>query len=481
MSDTALAKLDPHGRAEYWASLALRRSKGLGPCTIHQLLLHFGSAYEAVHHVAQWNKARVNPEKGAALASDDWREAARPEWEDSRDLDGEILLWTDPRYPASLRELPDAPALLYCRGDISLLNNPCVGVVGSRACLPRSLTIAHTMSKQLAESGVTVVSGMARGIDYAAHSGALSEKGGTIAVLGSGLDIIYPPSHSDLYRALGVRGLLVSEFPPGSMPQGLFFPIRNRIISGLSLGVIVVEAAQRSGSLVTSRLALEQNRAVYAVPPDWLEHSENGEADSAERAGAGCATLIAQGAKPVRHAADVLTDLAPLLHAGLRRSVATKSEADDNEEPDNNDACTADIFPRLYAKVLRVENRERKDAQQAKDNAAQNPVLGTTATIIAKAATKPRTKPAAKKIKPTVATMQAAPHSPPDSPEAFVLDLLRQGPQHPDDILGAILAAANRFSFLDPAMNAGSLSALLIMQEVRGAIKLLPGQMYTLP
>lgn len=474
MTATALAKLDPHGRAEYWAALALRHTKGLGARSIRQLLSHFGSAYDAVHQVARWSEARVSTDKGAALARDDWRESARPEWEDSRDLDGDILLWTDPRYPASLRELPDAPALLYCRGDISLLNNPCVGVVGSRICLPRSLTIAHSMSQQLAESGVTVVSGMARGIDYAAHSGALTAQGGTIAVLGSGLDIIYPPSHSDLYRALGVRGLLVSEFAPGTLPQGTLFPIRNRIISGLSLGIVVVEAAQRSGSLVTSRLALEQNRAVYAVPPDWLERGESNDEASTERAGEGCASLIEQGAKAVHNAAEVLADLAPLLRSSLTFAPASLLN-DLFPTPVSTDI---DPFPGLYAKVLRVENKERQDAQMVKDGKnivgnTKTALAGTRAKVIGKAAAKPNPK---SNTKPKL-----APQTPPDSPETFVLDLLRQGPLHPDDILAVIHEAANGHTFLDPNMNAGSLSALLIMHEVRGAIRLLPGQMYSLP
>ena len=131
---SALSKLDETARAEYWAALALRRSKGLGARSIRRLLGRFGSAFAAVHNVARWNEAGVPVSKGAALESDAWRREARPEWEDSRDLDGSILLWTDPRYPSRLRELPDAPALLYARGDLSLLDNACVAVVGSRAC-----------------------------------------------------------------------------------------------------------------------------------------------------------------------------------------------------------------------------------------------------------------------------------------------------------------------------------------------------------
>ena len=265
-AQTALGRLDGAARAEYWAALALRRTKGLGARSICRLLSCFGSAYTAVHNITRWKEAGIPPARGESLAGNAWRREARPEWEDSQDLDGHILLWTDPRYPALLRNVPDAPALLYARGDISLLQNPCVAIVGSRACSRKNLHLSHDIARDLSLCGITVASGMARGIDHAAYVGAMREKGRSIAVLGAGLDVIYPPRHKDLYHAMGETGLLLSEFPPGSQPEGPHFHIRNRIISGLSLGVLVVEAARHSGSLITARLALDQNRTVYAVP-----------------------------------------------------------------------------------------------------------------------------------------------------------------------------------------------------------------------
>ena len=198
--------------------------------------------------------------------SEKWREPARKEWDATRKLAGTVLLWTDSRYPALLKDLPDAPIRLYCQGDMSLLGNPCVSIVGTRTCSREGIRAAQAIASGLAASGITVVSGLAIGIDKQAHLAALDLPGGTIAVLGAGPDVCYPKENDGLRRSIIQRGLLISEYAPGTLPDPRHFPIRNRIISGLSLGVVVVEAALRSGSLITARLALEQNRAVYAVP-----------------------------------------------------------------------------------------------------------------------------------------------------------------------------------------------------------------------
>lgn len=418
---TALSRLDEAARAEYWAALALRRTRGLGARSIRRLLGRFGSAFAAVHNVARWGEAGVPVSKGADLAGDAWRREARPEWEDSRDLDGFILLWTDPRYPAPLRELPDSPALLYARGDLSLLDNVCVAVVGSRACSPDNLRRTHTLARELSACGITVVSGLARGIDCAAHKAALPEQGRTMAVLGAGLDVIYPPENRDLYQAVGVKGLLLSEFPPGTRPEGPHFPIRNRIISGLSLGVVVVEAAQRSGSLITARLALEQNRAVYAVPPPGWEDPAEADNDTPDGAqpGApeaappldGCARLLAEGARPARTAADILADLLPQLRPLLDRVPAEQALP---EQP--------------------------------------GPPLRPRRQIVPEAAPPERAVPA---------------HAP-DSAEGRAVALLRaSGPLHIDDVLPHM-----------PDQDAGTLSALLLMLELEGAVRRLPGAVY---
>ncbi len=418
---TALSRLDEAARAEYWAALALRRTRGLGARSIRRLLGHFGSAFAAVHNVARWAEAGVPISKGASLGGGAWRREARPEWEDSRDLDGSILLWTDARYPSLLRQLPDAPALLYARGDMSLLDNACVAVVGSRACSPDNLRRTHALARELSACGVTVVSGLARGIDCAAHKAALPEQGRTIAVLGAGLDVVYPPENRELYHAVGIKGLLLSEFPPGTRPEGPHFPIRNRIISGLALGVVVVEAAPRSGSLITARLALNQNRVVYAVPPPgWpppLLTDEPHDPDTknmmAERAQDldGCARLLAEGARPVLAAADILTDLLPQLRSLLDRVPAERPLPSERQ---------AALHPR--------------------------------------AAVTPNAAP----------PKQNPPAYDPDSTEGRVVAVLQnRGSLHIDDLLALL-----------PDQDAGALSALLLMLELNGAVRRLPGAVY---
>lgn len=321
---SALAGLSSADRQEYWAALALRNLKGLGARSIRRLLFYFGGAFAAVQAVDKWREAGVSPERGRGLRQAEWRAKARPEWESSRDLAGQIILWTSPLYPALLRQLPDAPALLYVRGDLELLQRPCVALVGSRACSRKAAARIGEIAAELAASGITVVSGLARGIDAAAHRAALGQPGSTIAVMGAGLDVVYPPEHLELYRQLGQIGLLISEFPPGTPPDGRHFPVRNRIISGLSLGVMVGEAAIRSGSLVTARLALEQNRSVYVLSDPGEVESAEGSFDQAASQDleqglgleqSGCALLRADGAKPCCSGSDILLDLLPQLEA----------------------------------------------------------------------------------------------------------------------------------------------------------------------
>lgn len=301
----ALERLSEEQRREYWACLALRHAPGLGARSCKKLLTAFGSAYAAVHKTGKWQQAGI-PNRSAGIDSNAWRSSARLEWEAARNLDAEIVLWTDCRYPPRLRELPDAPVLLYARGALSLLPADSVAVVGMRRCSPEGRRAAAFLAEGLAGAGIAVVSGLAQGVDREAHRAALPLPGSSIAVLGTGLDVQYPAGNADLYAAMQHRGLLLSEFAPGTPPVAANFPVRNRIISGLSLGVVVVEAALRSGSLITARLALEQNRSVYAVP---------GAVDAP--ASAGCRELIRHGAQPVFDVADILADLKDLLRAGL--------------------------------------------------------------------------------------------------------------------------------------------------------------------
>jgi len=243
---------------------------GVGPRAAARLLERFGSA-EGVFGAlrSELERLRLRPEAVESIALRDRHAAAEVELERLRALGGaEVLALDDGAYPALLREIPDPPITLYARGAWrECLEAPCVGVVGSRRCSTYGQNVAHLLARELASRGLTVVSGLARGIDAAAHRGALEAGGRTAAVLGTGLDEVYPRDHRRLAdEILGKGGALVTQFPLGTPPAAENFPYRNRIISGLSLGVVVVEASELSGSLITARLALEQGREVFAVP-----------------------------------------------------------------------------------------------------------------------------------------------------------------------------------------------------------------------
>ena len=204
----------------------------------------------------------------------------------------------DDDYPSWLKEIIDPPLALFYRGDLSLVRQPMVAVVGSRRASPYGLNAARELARQLVTAGVAVVSGLARGIDAAAHEAALSASGRTIAVLGTGIDVVYPRSHRRLARAIEENGLVLSEFAPGTPPLAQNFPIRNRVISGLSLGVVIVEATSRSGSLITARTAAEQGREVFAVPGSIFAAGTEG-----------THRLIQYGAKLVHDVDDILEEL----------------------------------------------------------------------------------------------------------------------------------------------------------------------------
>ena len=213
-----------------------------------------------------------------------------------------LLTQADPAFPDTLRALPDAPAALFCEGDPDLLSTLQLAIVGSRNPTPAGERHAFQFARALAGRGLAICSGLALGIDGAAHRGALAADGLTLAVTGCGLDICYPASHQALARDIAQRGLLLSEYPPGTAPQRENFPRRNRLISGLSFGTLVVEAAPRSGSLITARLAAEQGREVFAIP---------GSVDNP--LARGCHRLIRAGAKLVETADDVLEELGPMM------------------------------------------------------------------------------------------------------------------------------------------------------------------------
>lgn len=219
-----------------------------------------------------------------------------------------ILTLADDAYPRSLLSIADPPCLLYAKGDLRLLTRPSLAIVGSRNATPGGLQNATRFARALAGSGFCIVSGLALGIDAAAHEGALAAAGGTVAVIGTGIDRVYPARHQSLARRIVEHGLIVSEFPLGSKPLAANFPRRNRIISGLSLGVLVVEAALESGSLITARLAADQGREVFAIPGSI--HSPQTK---------GCHRLIKQGAKLVESAEDLLEELGPPWGTGFPR------------------------------------------------------------------------------------------------------------------------------------------------------------------
>jgi len=209
-----------------------------------------------------------------------------------------LLTPSSPEFPESLRAIPDSPVLLYCRGTLDWLTHPAVAIIGARTATDYGKRVAANLAAELAGQGIVTVSGAAYGIDAAAHRGALAAGGGTVAVLGCGIDVVYPRTHADLFRDIAGNGLLLTEYSLGTKPEGYRFPARNRIISGLTKGVVVVEATEKSGSLITARLALDQGREVFAVP---------GRIDSPKSAGAH--RLIQQGAHLVQSVDDIFEGL----------------------------------------------------------------------------------------------------------------------------------------------------------------------------
>ena len=284
--------------------VALMMTAGVGPLTSRALLDHFGTAGRILD--APISRLKEVPGVGPKVAERICK--ARVE----NDADGELALCArhgvaliargDDRYPESLENIPDPPSLLYVKGAFEARDQLAIALVGSRRCTPYGMRIAERLAASLARTGFTIVSGLARGIDAAAHRGALKAGGRTIAVLGNGLAGIYPSEHEEMADEIAAHGAVVSELPMTQEPLAGLFPQRNRIISGLCLGVVVVEAAPRSGSLSTAHHAMEQNREVFAVP---------GPVDSL--ASRGCHRLIRDGARLVETVDDILEELGPLV------------------------------------------------------------------------------------------------------------------------------------------------------------------------
>jgi DNA processing protein len=289
--------------------LRLIRSDNVGPRTFRSLLRHFGSASLALERLPDLARRGGAARPGRICSEQD----ARAELVASRQLGVQLLAPGEDGYPPRLAELDDAPPLLGVRGLRDALMRPIIAVVGSRNASGAGLKFAGTLSRDLGEAGFVIASGLARGIDQAAHRASLPS--GTVAVLAGGHDKIYPPEHEDLLAALiESGGAAISEMPLGHVPRARDFPRRNRLISGVALGVVVVEAAHRSGSLITARIAAEQGREVFAVPGSPLDPRAAGTND-----------LIKQGATLTTEAADVIDAVEPI----MERPLALREPDDD--------------------------------------------------------------------------------------------------------------------------------------------------------
>ncbi len=289
--------------------IALNSISGVGRVLYKRLILRFGSP-EEVFRAPEVELFRVEGAKPASVKAikdfGGWS-LARREADKALEKGSDIVTFSDPRYPANLRETHDPPPYLYVKGRLVEGDKVSVAVVGSRKATQYGRQLTKKISGDIAAKGITVVSGGARGIDTEAHKGAIAAGGRTIAVLGCGIDVVYPPENESLFKAVAESGAVVTEFPMGTPPDAANFPQRNRIISGISMGVVVMEAADDSGSLITASCSLDQGREVYAVP---------GSVDSPTSRGTN--SLIKKGAKLVEGPEDILVDLFPYMKGYLR-------------------------------------------------------------------------------------------------------------------------------------------------------------------
>jgi len=328
---------DPYAR---W--LALGRVKGLGGVGFKKLASSFGDPTEAFFaSTAELEQVEgLHREAIHGLVNFSGWVEVDDELRRIRDAGVSLVRFTSPQYPARLRMIADPPPCLYLKGEFRAEDERAVAIVGSRSASDYGRRVARDLARGLASFGFTVVSGMARGIDGAAHESALKTGGRTIAVLGSGVERAYPPEHEPLYHRISETGAVVSELPVGTRPMAFNFPARNRLISGLSLGVVVVEATEKSGSLITAALALEQGREVFAVP---------GEAGASRSRGAH--RLIRQGAKLVETVDDIVEEIAPQ----LARRAGGMTERPARVLPPNAEENTKRVFALLQDNPLQVD------------------------------------------------------------------------------------------------------------------------------
>lgn len=326
------------------ARLRLLRTAGIGPVAYRQLLARFGDAERALAALPTLaRRGGGSPPVPADIG------AVRREQARVAVLGANYLFIGDPDYPPLLAELHDAPPVLIQRGDTALMRRPCVAIVGARNASAAACRFARTLAHDLAAAGVTVVSGLARGIDTAAHVGSIA--GGTIGVIASGIDVVFPPENAALQEEVATRGLLLAEQPPGTEPRARHFPYRNRIIAGLSQGTVVVEAAPRSGSLITARLAGEMGRDVMAVPGSPLDPRAQG-----------CNGLIRDGAILIQSAVDVLEQIRPIDPRAVR-APAGDYTGPPPEDPD--DAARAAITALIGHAAVPVDELVRQSGHGA--------------------------------------------------------------------------------------------------------------------
>ncbi|MHA6333802.1 DNA-processing protein DprA [Qipengyuania sp. CAU 1752] len=331
-------------QAEAFARIRLLRSPHIGPVSYAQLLHRFGTAEAALEGLPDFGR------NGKRTYSPAPSEGIEREVEAVRAAGARYLFHDQPDYPALLGELESAPPILNYRGDLALAAKPCVAIVGARNSSAAAVKLAREFAAALAEAGLTVVSGLARGIDGAAHEGAFPA---TIGVIASGIDIAYPPQHAELQERIASDGLLLAEQPPGTEPRGSHFPSRNRIIAGLAGGTLVVEAAVKSGSLITARLAGEAGREVMAIPGSPLDARS-----------AGCNHLIREGAVLVQEPGDVIELLSSF--DGTPRSTFREASADFDYVPEDlAEADPADIADLLNTAPVAVDELIRQSGESA--------------------------------------------------------------------------------------------------------------------
>ncbi|MFB0611655.1 DNA-processing protein DprA [Aurantiacibacter poecillastricola] len=324
---------------EAFARIRLLRSANIGPVSYAQLLGRFGNAQEAIEAL---------PDLAARGAKRNYKPAPRDRIEQevqaARKAGARYLFHDQPDYPANLAAMEGAPPIVTMRGDLSLASRPCVAMVGARNASAAAVKLARDFARELAAEGFVVVSGLAKGIDGACHEGAMPR---TIGVIASGIDIAYPPQHAKLQEQIASEALLIAEEPPGTQPRGQQFPKRNRIIAGLSMGTLVVEAAPKSGSLITARLAGEAGREVMAIPGHPADSRSHG-----------CNQLIREGAVLVQTPQDVVELLSGF--DGTPRSSVRESGQDFVFDDTEEDLPADDIAAMLSAAPVAVDELVRQ-------------------------------------------------------------------------------------------------------------------------